>query len=447
MAPQSSPQSAGLPAGRLEERFAELKPPLTPGEAVAEANRCLYCHDAPCITACPTEIDVPRFIRKIATGNLAGSARTILEANLLGYSCARVCPVEVLCVGACVFNAMEQPPIAIGRLQRFAVERGLASGRPLLAPKPRREGRVALVGGGPASLACAGTLALEGVEAVIYERGRLGGGLNTRGIAPYKMPAGDALAEVAFIESLGVRLETGREVGHDIPVESLLEEFDAVFLGIGLGGDSRLRIPGEEGTGVVGATALIERLKHDPTLRIPLGMRVAVIGGGNTALDAARELTKLGALVTLVYRRGREQMKGYEHELRQALTDGVRLLTDSVPIEILRRRDGQVSALRVADSGDAGPIDGVETHISADLVVVAIGQARFSEFVSLFPGVELDARGRVVVDPATWRTGHPRVYAAGDCVNGGKEVVNAVAEGRDAARAILQHLAAISRVE
>jgi glutamate synthase (NADPH/NADH) small chain len=439
--------TAALPAGRLEEKFAEQKPAFTAAEAVAEANRCLFCHDAPCIAACPTAIDVPRFIKKIATGNLAGSARTILEANLLGYSCARVCPVEVLCVGACVYNAMEQPPIAIGRLQRFAVERGLASGRPLLARKPRREGRVALVGGGPASLACAGTLALEGVEAVIFERGRLGGGLNTRGIAPYKLPAGDALGEVAFIESLGARLETGLEVGQDVPVERLLEEFDAVFIGIGLGGDSRLRVPGEDGAGVVGATALIERLKHDPTLRIPLGMRVAVVGGGNTALDAARELAKLGALVTLTYRRGREQMKGYEHELRHALEEGVRLLTDVAPRAVLRRRDGQVGALRVAPARDGEPTEGEETDITADMVVVAIGQARLAEFVSRFPGVELDGRGRIVVDPATWRTGHPRVYAGGDCVNGGKEVVHAVADGRDAARAILQHLAATSRVE
>ncbi|RPJ57562.1 MAG: glutamate synthase, partial [Acidobacteria bacterium] len=172
MPPNSSSPAAALPAGRLEEQFAEQKPPLSPGEALAEANRCLFCHDAPCIAACPTAIDVPRFIKKIATGNLAGSARTILEANLLGYSCARVCPVEVLCVGACVYNALEQPPIAIGRLQRFAVEQGMATGRPVLTAKPRQPGRVALVGGGPASLACAGTLELEGVAAVIYERGR-----------------------------------------------------------------------------------------------------------------------------------------------------------------------------------------------------------------------------------------------------------------------------------
>ncbi|RPJ76254.1 MAG: glutamate synthase, partial [Acidobacteria bacterium] len=220
----------------------------------------------------------------------------------------------------------------------------------------------------------------------------------------------------------------------------LLQEVDAVFLGVGLGGDNRLRVPGEEGPGVVGATALIERLKHDPTLRIPLATRVAVVGGGNTALDAARELAKLGALVTLVYRRGREQMKGYEHELRHALTEGVRLLTDAAPLEILRRRDGQVGALRVAATGNPAATDGVETDISADLIVVAIGQARLAEFVSRFPGVELDGQGRIAVDPATGRTGHPRVYAGGDCVNGGKEVVNAVAEGRDAARAILRHL-------
>lgn len=428
-----------LPAGRLEERFPELKPPFSAPEAAAEANRCLFCFDAPCIAACPTGIDIPRFIKKIATGNLGGAARTILEANLLGYSCARVCPVEVLCVGACVFNAWGQAPIAIGRLQRHATEDVLAGGRRVLAAKPRRPGRVALVGGGPASLACAGTLALEGVEAVIFERGRLGGGLNTLGIAPYKMPAADALKEVAFIQSLGVRLETGVEVGEDLPVAQVLEEFDAVFLGIGLGGDTPLRVPGAEGPDVVGATALIERVKHDPSFRLAPSTRAVVVGGGNTAIDAGRELAKLGAGVAVVYRRGREQMRGYDHEVRQALEEGVRLLTDRGPVGVLHR-DGHVIALRVVQTKDGEPITGTESEIPADLVVVAIGQTRLADFVSRFPGIELDARSRIVADPATGRTGHPRVYAGGDCVNGGKEVVNAVAEGRDAARAILAAL-------
>ncbi len=382
---------------------------------------------------------MPGFIRKIATGNLVGAARTILEANLLGYSCARVCPVEVLCVGACVYNALAQPPIAIGRLQRHATEHALASGRPVLAAKPRRPGRVALVGGGPASLACAGTLALEGVEAVIYERARWGGGLNTLGIAPYKMPAADALKEVLFIESLGVRLETGVEIGEDLPVEDLLAHFDAVFLGIGLGGDSRLRVPGEEGDGVVGATALIERVKHDPAFRLAPSARAVVVGGGNTAVDAARELAKLGVHVTLVYRRGRGQMRGYEHEVRQALDEGVRLLTDRAPVAVVRQ-DGRLTALRVAEASAGQPIPGSESELPADLLVVAIGQTRLAGFVARFAGVELDARSRIVADPATGRTGNPRVYAGGDCVNGGQEVVNAVADGRAAARAILAAL-------
>ena len=439
MPPESWISTPDLPAGRLEEQFPEQKPLLSPAEAAAEANRCLFCYDAPCITACPTAIDVPRFIKKIATGNLIGSARTILEANLLGYSCARVCPVEVLCVGACVYNALGQPPIAIGRLQRYATEQVLAPNRRVLPVKPRRPGRVALVGGGPASLACAGTLALEGVEAVIYERARLGGGLNTLGIAPYKLRAADALKEVAFVESLGVRIATGVEVGEDLPVDRLFKEFDAIFLGIGLGGDTRLRVPGEEGPGVVGATALIERVKHDPAFRLAPSSRAVVVGGGNTAIDAARELARLGVSVTLVYRRGREGMRGYDHELRQALHEGVHLRPNRAPVAV-ERRDGCVTALRVAETHDGRPLEGTEDEIATDLVVVAIGQARLAGLVSRFPGVDFDGRSRIVVDPATGRTGNPRVYAGGDCVNGGKEVVNAVAEGRDAARAILAAL-------
>jgi len=439
MASETRHAVPALPSGRLEEQFPEHAPLLSPAAAAVEASRCLYCFEAPCIAACPTGIDVPRFIKKIATGNLDGSARTILESNLLGYSCARVCPVEVLCVGACVYNHWGQRPIAIGRLQRYATERVVSGGRRVLAAKPRRPGRVALVGGGPASLACAGTLALDGVETVIYERARWGGGLNTLGIAPYKMSAADALVEVAFVQSLGVRLETGVDVGEDVAVDSLLSTFDAVFLGIGLGGDSRLRVPGEAGPGVVGATALIERVKHDPGFVVAPGTRALVVGGGNTAIDAARELSKLGARATIVYRRRREQMPGYEHEVRHALDEGVALLTERAPVAVVRSGE-QVTALRVAPARDGIPEPGPETDIAADLIVVAIGQARLAEFVARFPGVTLDARARIMVDPATGRTGHPRVYAGGDGVNGGKEVVNAVAEGRDAARAILAAL-------
>src|SRR5690606_35424800 len=226
----SSSPLAPLAYGRLEERFADKLPSYRAGEARAEADRCLYCFDAPCTHACPTAIDVPKFIKRIATGDILGSARTILESNLLGYSCGRVCPVEVLCVGACVYNHRHQPPIQIGLLQRYAVATALASGRPILKAKQIRSGKVALVGAGPASLSCAGVLALCGVESVIYESKPWPGGLNTTGVAPYKMPAPDALAEVELLRSLGVRIETGVRVGVDIEVERLLQAYGGTFL-------------------------------------------------------------------------------------------------------------------------------------------------------------------------------------------------------------------------
>src|SRR5262245_61272787 len=286
---------AKLGANRLEQTLVDLKPTYADGEAVAEANRCLYCHDAPCVTACPTGIDIPGFIRKIATGNVRGSARRILSANLLGYACARVCPVEVLCVGACVYNDWHRtPPIQIGRLQRYAVETSFRNGgaASLLPAVKKGAKKVACVGAGPASLAAAGYLALEGVAVTVFEKRSLAGGLNTTGVAPYKMHVDGALLEVDFIRSLGVTIKTGVELGRDIKAENLLRDHDAVFLGIGLGADSRLGIPGEEGAGVVGATAWIERLKLEPGFALGGVRRALVVGGGNTAIDAARELAR-----------------------------------------------------------------------------------------------------------------------------------------------------------
>ncbi len=431
------------PGDRLESRLPESKPAYTPAEARAEAERCLYCHDAPCIKACPTSIDIPRFIQQIATGDVTGSARTILEANILGSSCARVCPVEVLCVGDCVYNGWHKPPIQIGRLQRFATDTAVAkeraTGRNLLPRKAAsHRRRVALVGAGPASLACAAYLALEGHEAVIFEKGALPGGLNTTGIAPYKLHVEDALREVEYVRSLGVEIRTGVEVGRDVTAASLLSEWDAVFLGVGLGADTKLTVPGEDGPGVVGATAFIERLKTEEGFSVENVREAVVVGGGNTAIDVARELAKVGVpSVTMAYRRSAQEMSGYAHELAGARLEGVRFLESTAPVSVVRDEGGRVTALRVSSTHHGHPV-GDAREISCDLVVLAIGQSKLRTVAQGFAGVELDKRGCVVVDASTRRTGHAKVYAGGDCINGGKEVVNAVADGREAARAMIR---------
>ncbi len=445
-----------LKADRLETALHDKKPLYSSAEARAEAERCLYCVDAPCIKACPTQIDIPTFIKKIASENVRGAARTIFEQNLLGYSCARVCPVEVLCVGDCVYNGWGRDPIQIGRLQRYATEAATAPGQPaMFTPKPRpeagqpgtgREGRprrVVCVGAGPASLAFAGTLALEGVEAVVLEKRPVAGGLNTTGIAPYKLQADDSLHEVAWVESLGVTVKTGVEVGRDVSAEALLSEYDAVFLGVGLGEDTRLGVPGEDGSDVVGATAWIEQMKLEMgrSAAASLG-RVVVIGGGNTAIDVARECAQLGAPeVVMVYRRTRDEMSGYAHEMENARLEGVRLVENAVPVAVVRDESGRVTALRVARAEKGRAIPQTEHELPCDTIALAIGQSKLRALASEFEGVELDARGWVRADGDTGQTGNPKVFAGGDCINGGKEVVNAVADGRNAARTLLARFA------
>ncbi len=436
-----------LPEGRLEERFKDKKPLYSEAEAIAEANRCLYCVDAPCIKACPTSIDIPTFIRKIGTGNVKGAAKTILTQNLLGESCGQVCPVEVLCAGACVYNEWGRDPIKIGRLQRYAVHATLAETPRLFERKAPTGKKIALIGAGPASIAAAGWLALDGHETVIFERKQIPGGLNTLGIAPYKMKGDEALREIDWVLSLGaIELRSGISVvaeakgPGEISAKELLSSYDAVFLGLGLGPDSGLAIDGAEGEGVVGATALIERLKSDPSLSFEGIKRAVVIGGGNTALDVVHELALLDVESVMVYRRSHVDMSGYKHELDWARVDGARFIENRVPVAV-ERQDGKVTALRVAPAAGGRRIpDAPEERLEAGLVVLAIGQSRATEVALAFEGVVLDERGRVVVDTQTHRTGNPKVYSGGDCVNGGKEVVNAVAEARIAARAISRAL-------
>jgi len=444
---QARPVSTSLPLERLEQRLPDAKPLYSAAEAKAEADRCLYCADAPCIQACPTEIDVPAFIKKIATGNVRGAARTIFEQNMLGSSCARVCPVEVMCVGACVYNGWERPPIQIGRLQRYATELANRPGESPLFTAPAPNGkRIALVGAGPGSLACAAELRLQGHRPVIFERNELPGGLNTSGVAPYKLQAEDALAEVDWIRGLGVEIRAGVEIGKDLSGEQLLEQYHAIFLGVGTGADHRLGIPGELGPGVVGATEWIARLKlaaAEGAEASQLG-HIVVIGGGNTALDVARECALLGAeQVTLIYRRGLAELTGYAHELAACRDAGVHVLTEVVPIAFLREPASKLHGLRVARALDGKAVAGTDHDMPCDLVAVAIGQAKLGALAAQFPGVAVDARGLVVADPKTGATGNPKVFAGGDCTNGGQEVVRAVADGRNAAREMLRQWGAM----
>jgi dihydropyrimidine dehydrogenase (NAD+) subunit PreT len=434
------------PSNCLEDSFVDKKPMYSRGEAMVEANRCIYCADAPCVTACPTGIDIPTFIHKISTDNVKGAARTILEENLLGVSCARVCPVEVLCVGSCVYNHWGREPIEIGRLQRYATETAIQE-KPDLIKVTAKEAsgkKVALIGAGPASLAAAGYLALDGHSSVLFEKRDLPGGLNTTGIAPYKMKAQDSLAEVNWILDLGqIEIRTGMEVVQgdaaegQITAADLLEEFDAVFLGLGLGPDSTLSLDGEAGSGVHGAVDLIEKIKCESDYQFGDAKRALVIGGGNTAIDIAHELALLDIPdVVMVYRRGQDRMSAYAHEMSFGRLDGVRVMENRVPLGFVRDGAGKLTGLRVAAADDGKPIPNTEEEIACDLVAVATGQARLTALAKSFSGVELDNKGRIIVDDSTHQTGHAQVFAGGDCVNGGKEVVNAVEHGKRAAHAM-----------
>ena len=421
------------------DRFPELHPALDAQSALAEANRCLFCFDAPCTAACPTHIDVPRFIKKIASGNLRGSALTILDANILGLSCARVCPVDVLCEGSCVMLRYNKKPIEIGRLQRHAMDWYYGSPRSLTLAAPHGA-KVACIGGGPASMACAAELRRRGYEVTVFDNRPLPGGLNTYGVAEYKLRAGDAQKEVDLLRRMGVNFRRA-EVGREVMLEDLEKEFAFIFLGIGLGAMERLGIPGEDLGGVIDALRFIERYKTGPA--VSMAGRVAVIGGGNTAIDAANAAIRLGAAeVHLFYRRTEREMPAFQSEYDHSKVEGVQFHWLAQPSEILAV-DGRAAGVRFANMQPGAPDSGGRRAVTpagtsfdfpCDMVIPALGQSRLTALVAA-RGVEIKG-GAIAVDRPTGRTTNPRYYAGGDCVNGGREVVDAVADGKRAAVAI-----------
>ncbi len=447
-------QKTPLSLDQLQDRFSETDPRYSPNEAVVEANRCLYCFDAPCIQACPTSIDVPTFIRQISTGNLLGSGTTILESNLIGHSCGRVCPVDELCVGACVLGK-DHRPIAIGRLQRFATDHIFETGAMPFTPAAATGKKVAVVGAGPAGLSCAGELAKRGIQATVFEKQELPGGLSTYGIVVLREPVRVSLEEVEFIERLGVEIRTGIEVGRDILADELLREHDAVVLTAGTGRVPDLGIPGEELAGVIealpfiAATKMAEKDGLGGLNDIPIGNEVVVIGAGNTAIDAATVAKRLGAdRVTMLYRRSREEMTAYDFEVAFVRSEGVDIRFLTQPIEIVAEQ-GHVSALRCVrmelGEPDAdgrrrpAPVPGSEFLLPCDLLIKAIGQEKLTALFESF-GVET-VHGYVKVDNDL-RTSNPKVFAGGDCVRltGHALTVTAAEDGKIAANAIAAQL-------
>jgi len=420
---------------QIEHNFAEINPPLSEAEAIFEANRCLYCYDAPCTHACPTHIDVPSFIKKIASGNLTGSARVIFDANPIGATCARVCPVEVLCEGACVEKTLMDKPIEIGRLQRYATDYVMRNERDVFKAGVSNGKSIGIVGSGPAGLSCATYLARLGYGVTIYERKSLPGGLDTYAMAEYKMSQRVSVDEAKMVERLGVQFKLNTEIGRDVSPEDLQSKHDAIFLAIGLGATNKLNVEGENLNGVMDALDFIERIKTRDWKSVPLGKTVAVVGAGNTAIDAVTQAKRLGAeRVLMIYRRTEKDISAYEYEYELAKKDGIEFYWQTAPVEIVG--NDSVSALRCVKTENGQPIVGSVFEIPCDMVIKAIGQQKSVAFLSQISGVELDEKGRVIVNTETMQTTNPRIFAGGDCVNGGAEAVDASQMGKLAARGI-----------
>lgn len=423
---------------QFEQNFAQLKPLMNATEAYYESSRCLFCYDAPCVNACPTGIDIPLFIRQINAGNPDGAAKTIYDSNYFGYACGKICPTEVLCEGACVYNHQDVKPVEIGRLQSHATAGAIARNKKLYELAPENGKKVAVIGAGPAGLSAACELRLLGYAVDVFEAKEKPSGLTVYGVAPYKITNKEALDEMQYLENqFGFKLHYQKPIQSSEDFAALENAYDAIFLGIGLGNTRELGLEGEKLHGVSGATEFIERLRMEHA-KVQVPDRVVVIGGGNTAMDAGSESARLGASeVTLAYRRPKSEMGAYEFEYELAKGVGVRGLFAAQPVAILGKEKVEAVQFRKTEviDGQVKEIVGSEFEIACDMVILATGQSKQKDLLSNISGIELDRGGRIVVD-GNGRCGQSKYFAGGDAVNGGAEVVNGAAEGKLAAKGI-----------
>ncbi len=446
-----------LTKDQYEENFSDIHPPYESITAAkVDANRCLFCYDAPCMKSCPTSIDVPKFIKQIATENIKGSAHTIFASNIMGAGCSKVCPVEKLCEGACVYNLLEEEPIPIAKLQRYSSEKAMQNNWQLFQRKPSVGKKVAIVGAGPAGLSCAHSLSKEGIDVTIYEKESKGGGLMTYGIAAYKVTPQFCEDEVNYILSIGgIEVKYNQEFGKNVSLADLQKNYDAVYLGLGVGVARQLDIPGEELEGVEDAINFIYDIRAKGYSPVSVGDKVAVIGMGMTAIDAATQAKRLGAKeVTMLYRRTEEEMPCTKHELDIAMLDGCEIIWLAAPKEIkgdglpagASAKAGKVTGLICTKmslgepdaSGRRSPVDTGETFsLEVDMVIKAAGQVPFEDLINS-NGIN-NKNGKIVIDK-NYATSIKGVFAGGDAVNGGKEVVDAVQAGKDGAAAILTYI-------
>ncbi len=427
----------------FEKNFKQKKPLMNDTEAFYESSRCLFCYDAPCIQACPTHIDIPLFIKQIHTDNVTGSAKTIFDANWLGNACGVVCPTGVLCEGACVYNHQDVPPIQIGRLQNFATSKTINSDKEIFKVGAPNGKRIAIIGSGPAGIACACELRTIGYDVDIFEAKEKPTGLVLHGVAPYKITNKEVIEEITYLQKqLGFNIKYNSAITSKKQLKDLESDYDAIFLGVGLGETATLNMEGEDKENVIGAVEFIEelRLKHH---QIKVPNKVVVIGGGNTAMDAASESARMGARKTvLAYRKSKEDMGAYSFEYDLAISAGVDSLFNVTPIAIVGNK--KVEGVKFAKTE---MIDG-KLHtkknnvfiVKCDMVIKATGQAKLGSLYELIDNLGIDSKTRIKVNEVTFQTSNPIYFAGGDAINGGAEVVNAAYDGKMAAQGIHQWL-------